>query len=172
MENEKTDLSLVELSAEFSALAGQLIDFGGELTPDREAYLESLQEAIIRKTDGYGIVIARLESESEFWAARVAECNTAKKAADNAAERLKARMKLVLGNTDGHALQGSVYRFYLAKAAPKLVIDDALLPAKFKVTEIVQKPDRQAITAAVKAGETPVGVTVEEVFALKSGRPK
>lgn len=171
-DSEKPNVSLVDLNAQYKALAAEIIEFGGELTPETESRYDALLEALCAKTDGYGIVMDQLEAMAAFWKYQKDKCANAQRVAENNIAALKERMKLVLSETEGHALQGELYRFFLAKAAPVLVIDDLLLPAKYKKSELVVTADRTAIQAAVNAGETVPGVTVKENKSLRTGRPK
>lgn len=164
--------SLITLNNEYMALGARLAELGGELTEETEAELEKLLGQLCEKTDGYGAVLRQLDNNAAFWKQQKDECLRAQQIYEAAAERLRERMKFVLAQTEGEALQGTFYRFFLARTAPKIDINLDLLDAKFKKTELVVSADRQAITAAVKEGKTPEGVTVTENKALRTGRPK
>jgi gamma-glutamylcyclotransferase (GGCT)/AIG2-like uncharacterized protein YtfP len=168
----KASLSLVELSAQYSSVAAQLIAMGGELTPDTEAMLEATQTALCEKTDGYGIVLDELEAEAAFWKFQKDKCAAAQKAIEGVAESLKNRMRYVLSQREEQSLQGDVYRFFLARAADSIDVDETVLPARFKVSKLVTSADREAIKAAIAAGEAIEGVTVKPNTSLRSGRPK
>lgn len=172
--NLKPRLSLVQLNNEYAALAARITELGGELTPETEKELETLLSQLCEKADGYGVVLRQLENNVEFWKAQEQECYAAKKVYENAIKSLKARMQFVLEKTDGEALQGELFRFFLAKAAPRLDIEEslALLPSKYKKSELVVTADRDAIKKAIAAGEVVPGVTVVEVKSLRTGRPK
>lgn len=165
--------SLVRLNAEHSQIVAQLIDEGGELTPEREALLEDLQLALCRKTDAYGVVMAQLEAKAQFWKDQEEQCARAKRAAQNAADSLKARMKFVLSQTEGQELQGSLYRFFLARSKDKLCIDDeGSIPAEFKRSELLVSVDKKAVEAALAKGLQVSGARLEPVQALRKGSPK
>jgi hypothetical protein len=170
--SETKNPSLVDLHNELQMVSEDIIRMGGELTPETEKELEQALEELCRKTDGYGAVIKQLESKAAFWKDQKKECEVSQKTIENAIERLKSRMKYVLSQTEGEALQGEFYRFFLAKTAPSMDVNVALLPGQYKKTELVVSPDKTAIKAAMDRGETIPGVTMIETKALRSGRPK
>ncbi len=165
-------VSLVELNNQYASLAARITELGGELTPETETELESLVDQLCEKADGYGVVLRQLENNVEFWKVQKLECAAAQKVYENAIENLRSRMKYVLGLTEGEALQGDLFRFYLARTTPSLIIDDNLLPAKYKKTELVVTPDRSAIKVEIDQGHEVPGVTVQENKSLRTGRPK
>lgn len=164
--------TLVELNNQHAGLTARLVELGGELTPETEKELDELLAQLCTKTDGYGIVLKQLENNVEFWKQQKNECAVAQKVYENAVEALRSRMKYVLAHTEGESLQGSFFRFFLAKAADKVDIALELLPPSFKKTELVVTADREKVYAAIKKGETLPGVTVTENKALRTGRPK
>lgn len=165
-------LSLVELNNAHAGLVARLIELGGELTPETEAELETLLGQLCDKADAYGVVLKQLENNAEFWKQQKMECAAAQSVYEKAQDRLRDRMKFVLSKTDGEALQGQLFRFFLARSTPKINVVDELLPAQYKTTQLVISADRDAIKAAIAKGEIPAGVTVEETKALRIGRPK
>lgn len=172
MESDNKRPSLVLLNNEYAALGARIAELGGELTPETEKELERLTSELCAKADGYGVVLRQLEHNVEFWKLQKLECAAAQRVYENAVQALKDRMKFVLGTTDGEALQGELFRFFLARTAPTLNIEDSLLPAQYKKSELVVTPDREAIKAALNKGETVPGVTQQENKALRTGRPK
>lgn len=168
----KPQTTLISLSAEYASLSAELMSLGGELSPENEMRLEVILNRLCEKTDGYGMVIDQLTQQAEFWKFQKDKCAEAQRILEGAVQKLRDRMKFVLGQTPGESMQGELYRFFLAKAAPKLVIDEEILPAQFKKTEIKQTPDRNAILCALEKGQIPEGVKLEENKSLRSGRPK
>lgn len=165
--------SLVLLNNQYAALAARIAELGGELTEETEKELDELTSQLCAKADGYGVVLRQLENNVEFWKLQKLECAAAQKVYENGIEALKTRMKYVLGQTEGEALQGELFRFYLARTAPSLNIEDeTLVPAQYKKSELKVTPDREAISAALKRGESVPGVTLQENKALRTGRPK
>lgn len=170
MENQGT--SLVSLNAQYASLAAEIMSIGGELTQDMELKLQCTLDALCVKTDGYGVVLEQLKNQSEFWKKQKVECAEAQSVMERAIERLKERMRFVLSQTDGEALQGDIYRFFLCRTKPTLVLDDTLLPAAYKKTQMTVTPDRDAIETSIALGNEIPGVTVQENKALRQGRPK
>lgn len=164
--------SLIELNNRYVALGARLCELGGELTEETEKELEELTAQLCAKADGYGVVIRNLEGNVEVWKRYRDEANSAVMVYQKAIDALKDRMKVVLAQTDGEALQGEIFRFFLAKAADKIDINIDLLPAEYKKSELRISANRDTINAAIAKGEVPAGVTVTPNKSLRTGRPK
>jgi hypothetical protein len=171
---QEPSTSLVALNSQFMAVFTQILEAGGELTPESEDALVQTELALCEKTDGYGIVLEQLQNRLDFWEYQTKKCADVKRAIDNAITRLKDRMKFVLSQRpEGEQqLQGELYRFFLADAADKIEVDEHLLPDQFKKTFIDVTPDREKIKAALAAGEKILGVRVTPNKSLRQGKPK
>ena len=136
------------------------------------AALEAAEVALCHKADNYSFVIDRLESEVGVWKNREAQCISARKSFQRAQERLKERMKYVLMGQPEKSLQGDLARFFLAKAAPRLELNEAEIADSFKTVKISTVPDREKIEAALKTGTVVPGAVLVENFSLRQGKPR
>ena len=165
--------SLVSLNSEYQSVAAELVSAGGEFTPESEKRLDAAITALCQKADGYGIIQEQLESQAEFWKMQKDKCAQAEKVFTGTIKNMKDRMKFVLRQFPGEALQGEFYRFFLTKSADTLQINSEELPPQFMTTEIKTVPDRDKIEAALARGETVPGVSkIVDNKALRVGRPK
>lgn len=165
--------TLVSLNSEYQAVAMELVEAGGELTPESEKRLDEAITALCEKTDGYGAVLDRLDTEEQFWKFQQEKCRQARGAIGNVIERLRDRMKFVLLQRKDRALQGSLYRYALRKSRDTYVVNENELPPEYKISEIRLYADKEKIDADLKAGKTIPGVTVStDNVALIQGRPK
>lgn len=168
MESKKT---LVELDEECRDLVARISAGPEEVSSEDLAHLEAAEFALCLKVDAYSMVLARLESEEMFWKAQQDRCNSAVKAFRTAQVRLKERMKYVLMQKPEKSLQGDLSRFFLAKAAPRLEINEAELSDAFKKTRIEIIADRDKIEATLKEGKVVPGAVFVENVSLREGRP-
>lgn len=168
----ETNKTLVDLDRECRDLVAQISAGSEDVSPEALATLEAVEVALCQKVDNYSFVIDLLESEAELWKKRESQCNSARKSFQRSQERLKERMKYVLMGQPDKSLQGEMARFFLAKAAPKVEINDAELPDSYKTVKIQTVPDRDKIDADLKAGKIVPGAVMVENFSLREGRPK
>lgn len=170
--DDSESLSLIQLDANYQKIAAELIEAGGELTPESEAALDKAVTALCEKTDAYGVVSDRLDNQAAYWKMQKDMCAKAQKTCENAIERLRERMRFILKDHPDKSLQGKIYRYFLAKSADKIEVDDNLLPGRFKTTQVSVTPNLALIKEELKKGVTIPGVTVTPSTALRTGRPK
>ena len=89
--------TLFQLSADMAALEDELMENGGELTPEIEGMLVATQEALVAKADGYNTLLRKLkaeeavcDTEAKYWAGK-------KKVAANAQKRIREHINEVMG---------------------------------------------------------------------------
>lgn len=94
----KDSRTLFQLSADMAALEDELMENGGELTPEIEGMLVATQEALVAKADGYNTLLRKLkaeeavcDTEAKYWANK-------KKVAGNAQKRIREHINEVMGD--------------------------------------------------------------------------
>jgi hypothetical protein len=162
-----TENTLVSITAEMHAVIQQIIENGGELTPELESGFTEVGERLAEKTDAYAYFLDRLETEAEFWRSRADSLLKTAKACESLKKRLSGNIKFVMERLDQKEVCGSEMRFTLAKAKPALVIDEkALDPAYFmQVTEMV--PDKERIKSDLELGVPVPGAKLEGGYSLR-----
>jgi hypothetical protein len=163
-ENNK---NLAVLVSEMSEIMRIIVDNGGELDGSLEEAFDQANLQIQTKADKYAYFMDRLEAEAEFFKQRAESYLKVAKSCKTLRERLNENIKGAMHMLSVSEIEGGEYRFKLSRSAPKLVIDDKLLPASYlmQVTETV--PDKEKIKKAVELGEEISGVKQESVFALR-----
>jgi len=167
--NLATRPSLGALGIRFQAIEDQLLEAGGELTPEITQALEELGELEGAKVDGYASLVKALAAKAVAAKAELKALaeplQLQAQVAERAVERLKARMleHLELRKLDG--LQGTVHKVRLqansATPALELQIDPLQLPAPFRITTV--QADRAAL-----AGLIPPGASLDAPYAIRA----
>lgn len=157
----RPDADLVSLDRQMLLLFHSMGDTG-ELTPETEAALESLEgelphrvEAVCRVIAAFNQREAGLRKEEERF--RLAAQRSAK-----AAELLRERLTKILQQLGVVTADGQTYRVRLKKSPPSVTVTDealSVLPDSFVVTS--RRPNSRLILHAVQAGHPmPDGVDV------------
>lgn len=159
--------SLQSLVGEASAIERGLVESGGEITPEVEAWISSLNLEVAAKVDAYHFVIERTELNAGHWAAMAEKYGRVAKALSNTSSRMKSRLKQAMMDMGKAEVLGETVRYRLQNSAPSMIIDQESLPAEFLMQKIELVPDKERIKAAVKQGREIPGVTLTKSFALR-----
>lgn len=159
--------SLVALASEMGEIIAQIAENGGELSEVIEQAFDCTGQELMAKTDRYALFMDRLDAESDFWKAKADSYAKVAKSCKTLKERLNTNIKAAMILMDADEIKGEEMRFKLSKLAPKLVIDEAMLPSNFKMVVTETVPDKQLIKDAVEAGQAVPGVKQEDVFSLR-----
>lgn len=173
MELIEKQQTLVDIDREYRAVVDEIEAAGGELTPQTELAFQEKLDLLCAKTDAYGFVHGRLESEIEFWKQNKEHCANAEKVFKRGLESLRERMKFVLGAHPDKSLQGAVFRFFLTKGVDSLELVEALIPREYMKAQVILVPDRSMIERAIREGKEISGAKLKtDNSSLRKGRPK
>lgn len=125
-ENQNT-LTLFQLSAEMAAIEAALIDNGGELTPELEKAMAETSEGLVRKADGYGVLLAKFASVSDACKAEIDRIQAIKKTADNSVKRIKNHLAETMAAFEMKNLEGATHKFTLTKTTGTAVDEETVL---------------------------------------------
>lgn len=164
MENKQ---SLAVLVSDMSVVLSQIVEAGGELTPELESAFDNIGGQLQEKTDSYAFFMDRLENEAEFWKQKADSYNKVAKSCKALRERLNDSIKSAMLVLKTDEIHGGEMRFKLSRAAPRLVIDETALPSGYKMQVIETVPDKAKIKAAIEVGQEIAGVKQEDVFTLR-----
>lgn len=160
--------TLKELVLDSSAIAQQLIENNGELTPELETALTENIQNLPSKIDGCQAVLERLENEAAYWKAKSDEFLAVSKTVSNTRERLRDYIKVTMLSNGVKELKGLDTRMCLQNSKPKLLIEESRLPEEYKRQVVSIEIDRDKIIQDLAAGVFVAGAIHQEVFALRS----
>lgn len=160
--------NLVDLTTQYSYLICKLAESGGEVTPEVESHLISLEQDIIKKADSIVYIKERLEHDAEYWRSKSRSYSKIAITLENAADRLKNRLKYAMQSRGISDLIDGTSRFKLVDMAPKLIVEDeSLIPNLYMKQTVVIEPDFDMIKAALKQGASVPGCKLEPVQAIR-----
>lgn len=155
-------LSLYEIELSQLQLVEQLIENGGDLTPELEEALTLNKENLETKGTNYGLIIKQIESECDIIDAQIERLNKLKKSRNNSIERLKNNISTAMQIFDIEEIKTPILKINFRKSESVEVDDLKLLDRKFITTKVTESADKTAIKEAIKAGETVMGATLKQ----------
>ena len=82
-------MNIYQIQNEYLLLINQIIENGGEVTPQQELNLQITRDQLQDKGTNYAFVIKKLDAECDIIDAEIKRLNELKKVRQNACERLK-----------------------------------------------------------------------------------
>lgn len=162
-------LTLYEMAADVSALMSIVIDpESPKQEADALARLDALGPALLAKVDRYSAFMAHMESQVA--AAKIEEARLAarRRRFEAALDWLQSNAIRVMNQNGWKELDGDTVTLAIRQNPPSVIVDDenALPPEYIRITQ-TQSVDRNAIKAAIKAGETVPGARLESRQGLR-----
>ena len=152
--------SLYNITTEFAEIMQEIEANEGEITPIYEAALEIVEDELEQKATNYvefigdrTAFIARIDEE-------VKRLQALKKANKNLIERLKNNLLSAVLQFGDFTITKGLKKFTTRKSQSLIIEDETKVPGKFQIVET--KPNKAAIKAAIKAGETVAGCYIQD----------
>ena len=165
--NTTTNKSLPALVLQMSEIVSQIAENGGELSEVLEQAFDFTGAELKAKADSYAFFMERLDSESDYWKAKAEQYAKVSKSCKTLKERLNTNIKLAMQIIGTDELMGEDMRFKLSRSAPKLVLDESLLPDAYKMIVSETVPDKERIKAALVDKLEVSGAKLEDVYSLR-----
>lgn len=163
--------SLVQLLVESQEIERQLLENGGEITPEVENLLEVTSGDIINKVDNYNFLVEKLASNEAYWKAKAAEYAAYAKSFGKAQERIKDHLKAIMLANELKEIVGNEVRYTLRPSAGSLVIEDeSIIPDRYLV--IKTEVNKAEVKLAIASGKEVVGARIEPGFTLSKYNKK
>ena len=148
-------LSLYTIEQNYLTLVENLIDNGGELTPELETELAITKQDLQNKGVCYGFIVKELEGNIDLIDLEIKRLNALKKPLVNSIDRLKNNLSNAMQMFEVTELKTPLLKINFRKSESVEVTDIDLLDAGFVKTTITKAADKIAIKEAIKA-EIPV----------------
>ncbi len=167
METKKTIFDIV---GDFQALDDLLDEAGGDVSEEQtaqavEEFLAELQGSFEDKADGYARVIDDFKGRSATLKAEADRCAAMAKAEANKAKRLAGLLEQAMRMTGQRRIKTALHVFAIQKHGGKRKLDihaPCDVPWQFVVTKKVSEISKDAIRAAIEAGQVVPGCILME----------
>jgi Siphovirus Gp157 len=153
-----SNLSLYHIEKEYQALASEIIEAGGELTPELETALAINKDSLQLRAVQFALIIKEQEGEVELVKKEISRLNALKASREKSNERLEAIIKAAMELYEVTEIRGENFKLSFRKSTSLKITDESKIPAYFKekVPES-WKPINADIKAALTKGETVEG---------------
>jgi hypothetical protein len=147
-------MKLFEIGEQFDALERLLVESGGEVTPEVEAWLAEYGDLEADKLDGYAMFIRSLEHEAEGFKNIASEFAAKRTARENAAKRLKERLKQYMELRGTAQIKGKMYTAALNKNGGKapIIVDVAPEQLPEQLQRVTVSADVEKIRGLLEMG--------------------
>jgi hypothetical protein len=153
-------LTIYQIEQSYNQLAEELIDNGGELTPELSEALAITEEQLQNKSVAYSFVIKQIDSDVDIIDAEIKRLQAMKKTRENASERLKANIKHAMELFNIDEIKTPLVKINFRKSEAVEVDDVNQLPAPYKVVKVTEQADKMAIKEAIKNGADIIGCRI------------
>jgi len=155
-------VTIYQIEQSYNQLAEELLDNGGELTPELSEKLAITEEQLQNKSVAYSFVIKQMDADIDTIDAEIKRLQNAKKQREKASEYLKERIKHAMELFNIDEIKTPLVKINFRKSETVEVDDVNKLPAPYKVVKVTEQADKAAIKAAIKDGVELPGCSIVE----------
>jgi Siphovirus Gp157 len=159
--------TLIQLVQSSQSIVEQLIESGGELSPELSLALSNLEVQLPAKLDSYAFILEKLEAEEDFWKQKAKAMQAVAKGCSNVRDRIKENLKLAALEMKADELVGNDFKFKFSNSKPKLIIDESALDKAYTMQVVTTEIDKKRIEDDLKLGVPVVGAHLEETKAMR-----
>jgi hypothetical protein len=156
-----SNLNIYQIEKEYLELANQLIESGGEVSPELELQLTINQEQLEQKARGYGFVVKQMESDVLIIDAEIKRLGELKKARLKTMQKLETTVSNAMQLYQINKLETPTLKISFRKSESVEIDNEADIPAQFLKEKITYTIDKVAIKEAIKKGEVVIGARLQ-----------
>jgi len=149
--------NIYNITTEFLNLEAQLIENGGELTPEIETALQINKDELQHKSIQYGYVIKSLTDNVDTIDAEIKRLQALKKVNENVIDRLKNTLSNAMQLFGISELKTPTLKLSFRKSEQVILHDVNNLPQMYKIIKVTEQPDKMKIKEAIKSGADILG---------------
>ena len=146
-------MNLFNIQHEYLLLINQIIENGGEVTPQQELNLQITRDQLQDKGTNYAFVIKKLDAECDIIDAEIKRLSELKKVRQNACERLKANISHAMHTFEVDKIESPLIKLSFRKSQSVNVADVNSLPSEYKTIKVTEQADKLKIKQALLNGE-------------------
>ena len=145
-------MNIFNIQSEYQQLVNQLIENGGEITPEIELALQINKDNFHSKSENYGYITKQFDGEMDIIDNEIKRLQQAKKTREKTIERLKDTIELAMLTFDIDKIETPLIKISFRKSESVEVSDVNELPNEFKVIKLTETADKLKIKDALKSG--------------------
>lgn len=145
-------MNIYNIQSEYQQLVNQLIENGGELTPELELALQINKDNFHSKSENYGYITKQFDAEMDIIDNEIKRLQQAKKSREKTIQRLKDTIELAMLTFDIDKIETPLIKISFRKSESVEVENVNELPNEFKVIKLTESADKLKIKDALKSG--------------------
>lgn len=153
-------MNIYQIQNEYLLLINQIIENGGEVTPQQELNLQITRDQLQDKGTNYAFVIKKLDAECDIIDAEIKRLSELKKVRQNACERLKSNISHAMQIFEVDKIESPLIKLSFRKSQSVNVADVNSLPAEYKTIKVTEQADKVKIKQALLNGEVIEGCEI------------
>lgn len=150
-------MNIFNIQNEYKLLVSELIENGGELTPELELSLQINKDQLQSKSENYAYIIKQIDAECDIIDNEIKRLQQAKKVRENTVDRLKSTLTTAMNTFEVTEIKTPLIKLNFRKSESVIVYDVNSLPQMFKTIKVTETPDKAKIKEVIKNGDTVVG---------------
>ena len=156
-----SNLNIYQIEKEYLELANQLIESGGEYSPELELQLTINQEQLEQKARGYGFVVKQMESDVLIIDAEIKRLGELRKARLKTIERLETTVSNAMQLYQINKLETPTLKISFRKSESVEIDDESAISFAYLKEKITYTIDKAMIKEAIKKGEVVIGARLQ-----------
>lgn len=145
-------MNIFKIQSEYQQLVNQLIENGGEITPELELALQINKDNFHSKSENYGYITKQFDGEIDIIDNEIKRLQQAKRSREKTIERLKDTIELAMLTFDIDKIETPLIKISFRKSESVEVENVNELPNEFKVIKLTESADKLKIKDALKSG--------------------
>jgi len=154
-------MNIFKIQSEYQQIVTQLIENGGELTPDLELAMQITKDNFHSKSESYGYCIREINYNKEIIEKEIERLQKLNKSCDKTIVKLKDRVELAMNTFEVDKIETPLIKISFRKSESVEVEDVNQLPNEYKVIKLTETADKFKIKDAIKAGEIIEGCSIK-----------
>ena len=145
-------MNIFNIQHEYQLLVNELIENGGELTPELELALQITKDNFHSKSENYAYITKQFDGEMDIIDNEIKRLQQAKKSREKTIQRLKDTIELAMLTFDVNKIETPLIKISFRNSESVEVTDVNDLPNEFKTIKLTETADKLKIKDALKSG--------------------
>lgn len=145
-------MNIYNIQTEYQLLVNQLIENGGEITPELELALQINKDNFHSKSENYAYITKQFDGEMDIIDNEIKRLQQAKKSREKTIQRLKDTIEMAMNTFEVDKIETPLIKISFRKSESVDVTDVNDLPNEFKVIKLTETADKLKIKDALKSG--------------------
>ena len=145
-------MNIFNIQTEYQQLVNELIENGGEITPELELALQINKDNFHSKSENYAYITKQFDGEMDIIDNEIKRLQQAKRSREKTIQRLKDTIEMAMNTFEVDKIETPLIKISFRKSESVEVTDVNDLPNEFKVIKLTESADKLKIKDALKSG--------------------